>query len=159
MSEILQPAIELARDGFPVSLLTARSWQRSAAILLKGPYGKEMLIDGRGPNAGEMMRIPTLANTFEMVAEHGKAGFYEGRIADSIVELLSSFGGVMTLDDLKNHKTTFDKPISVNYQGVDVYEIPPNGQGITALLALNILEEFNLAEMDPLSTDYYHTLI
>lgn len=159
MSQILKPAIELARDGFPVSLLTAKSWQRATNFLLRGPYGREMLIGDHAPKAGEMMKIPTLANTFETVAEHGKAGFYQGRIAESIVSILSSLGGVMTLDDLNNHKSTFDTPISVNYKGIDVYEIPPNGQGITALVGLNILEEFNLDEMDPLSTNYYHTII
>lgn len=159
ISEVLKPAIELASNGFPVSPITASAWQRGATRLNNGPHANEMLIDGRGPNAGELMKMSNLANTFEELSEHGKAGFYQGRVAESLVDLLQSKGGVMTLDDLKNHKSTFDKPISVNYKGVDVFEIPPNGQGITALLGLNLLEEFNIAEMSPLSTEYYHTLI
>ncbi|MCY3413303.1 MAG: gamma-glutamyltransferase [Candidatus Heimdallarchaeota archaeon] len=156
---VLQPAIELARDGFPVSLITARAWDRGRVQLNNGPNASEMLIGDRAPKFGEMMKLPNLANTFEMLAEHGKPGFYEGTIAKNIVELLGSMGGVMSLDDLKSHQSTFDTPISVNYHGVDVFEIPPNGQGITALLALNILEEFDLASMNPLSTDYYHIFI
>lgn len=159
MDQILQPAIELARDGFPVSDLTARSWEGGMSRLKASPNGNEMLLNGRAPKAGEMMRNTNLATTFLSLIQEGKSGFYEGRIAQAIVDLLSPMGGVMTTDDLKNHKSSFDKPISVNYHGVDVYEIPPNGQGITALIALNILEEFNLKALDPLGPTYLHILI
>ncbi|MHA1865212.1 MAG: gamma-glutamyltransferase [Candidatus Heimdallarchaeaceae archaeon] len=159
LKEILTPAIELAEKGFPVSPITAFFWDKGVRQLKNGPNAEELLINGRAPKEGEIMKNPTLANTFRELTEHGKAGFYEGRIAESIIELLESLGGVMTLDDLKNHKSTFDKPISVNYRGVDIFEIPPNGQGITALIALNILEEFDFTDIQHLSSEYFHLLI
>jgi gamma-glutamyltranspeptidase/glutathione hydrolase len=82
--------------------------------------------------------MPYLARTFRELAEHGKKGFYEGRVAQAIVEAIQSHGGVMTLEDLANHYSTMDTPISINYRGIDIWEIPPNGQGITALMALSI---------------------
>ncbi|MHA2253493.1 MAG: gamma-glutamyltransferase family protein, partial [Candidatus Kariarchaeaceae archaeon] len=159
MKSILKPATELASDGFPVAPLTAMGWARGVDQLNNGPNAEEMLIDGRAPQVGQIMKIPNLAKTFTEVADHGKAGFYEGRVAESIIELIQSMGGVMSLDDLKNHRSTYDDPISVNYRGIDVFEIPPNAQGITALIALNILEEFELEGMDPSSPEYLHLLI
>lgn len=81
----------------------------------------------------------------QTLAEHGKAGFYEGRIAEAVVKCVQTHGGVMTLEDLKNHCSTYDEPIRTSYRGIDVWEIPPNGQGITALVALNILEGFDFS--------------
>lgn len=160
LGEILQPAIELARKGFPVAPITARAWARGAQRqLVNGPYGSEMLLDGKPPTPEKLMRIPTLADTFEALAEHGKAGFYEGRVAESIVEIIQSKGGFMDLDDLKAHRSSFVDPISTNYRGYDIFEIPPNGQGITALLGFNLVEEYDLASYDPISTKYYHLLI
>ncbi|MCE7735129.1 MAG: gamma-glutamyltransferase, partial [Candidatus Heimdallarchaeota archaeon] len=158
INEVLQPAIELARDGFPVSDITARHWGLGKSRLDTGPNAHEMLLNGNAPIIGDMMKNQTLADTFETLGKYGKSGYYEGKIAESIVEIITSKGGVMTLDDLKSHKSTFEDPISVNYKGIDVYEIPPNGQGITALIALNILEELEL-DKNPLSTSYLHTLI
>jgi len=159
MGKVLEPAIELADGGFPVAPISSRSWRAGAERLRSGPHGGEMLINGRGPNEGEIMRNPTLARTFRELAEHGKAGYYEGRIAEAIVDLLEPRGSFMTLDDLKNHVNTFPKPISTNYRGYDVYEIPPNGQGITALIALNIVEDFDLSEMEHSSAEHLHILI
>ena len=105
------------------------------------------------------MRNPTLADTFATVIKEGKEGYYTGRIADAIIDLMQQFGGVMTHEDLANHHSTFDTPITVNYRGVDVYEIPPNGQGITALIGLNILENFEVAEMQHSSPEHLHILI
>ncbi len=156
MEEVLKPAIDLAENGFPVCPITSFFWDRGARSQLTGPNAKALLIDGRAPRVGELMKNPYLAQTFRELAEHGKAGFYEGRIAQAIVERVQSEGGFMSLDDLKNHRSTFDEPISVNYRGVKVFEIPPNGQGITALIALNILEEFDLHEMGHNSLDYLH---
>ncbi len=159
LKEILSPAIELAEEGFPVAPITALAWNRGIRQLKLGPYANEMLLNGEAPKEGEIMKNPTLAKTFRELVDQGKAGFYEGRIAESIVDLIQSMGGFMTLDDLKNHYNTFDKPISVNYRGIDVYEIPPNGQGITALIALNILEEFNIENMEHSSVIHLHTMI
>ncbi|KAL3671229.1 hypothetical protein V7S43_003161 [Phytophthora oleae] len=143
MAEILRPAIELAREGFPVSPLTATSWERGKTQLLRGPNAAELLNEhGEAPNAGEIFKNENLAGCFEEIVKKGKKSFYEdGRIAQAIVDMVKEKGGVMTLEDLKNHTSTFVTPISTRFQGVDVHEIPPNGQGITALLALNILTQ------------------
>ncbi len=159
LEEVLEPAITLAEEGFPVAPLTARLWDMGVPKLKSGPHAEEMLIDGRAPRAGELMRNPTLARTFRSLAEHGKPGFYEGRIAEAIIELLSSMGGVLSTDDLKAHRSTFPKPISVDYKGTEVYEIPPNGQGITALIALNILEDYDWEGVEHSSVGHLHTLI
>jgi len=115
------------------------------------------LINGRGPKPGEIMRLPNMARTFRLLAQHGKKGFYEGPVAEAIVAAVKEAGGLLSLDDLASHTSTFDAPIHVNYRGVDVYEMPPNGQGLTALIALNILNNTDLGELsvlDPLHTHY-----
>lgn len=159
LKTILTPAIELAEGGFPVAPFTARAWNRSTRILKMGPYAEEMLLNGEAPKEGEIMKNPTLAQTFRELAEHGKAGFYEGRIAKAIIDLIQSKEGVMSIEDLKKHHSTFDEPISTNYRGVEIYEIPPNGQGITALVALNILEEFEISKMEHSSVEHLHVII
>ncbi len=159
LKEVLAPAIRLAEEGFPVSPITAFFWSRGMRQLLNGPHANELLLNGRAPQPGEIMKNPNLARTFRELAEHGKAGFYEGRIAEAIVEIVQQKGGLLTLEDLKNHETTFDDPINTTYKGIDVYEIPPNGQGITALVALNIIEELGLESFEHNSASYLHTLI
>jgi len=159
LRDILKPAIELAENGFPVAPFTARAWQRSEKLIKSGPFGEEILLNGVAPKEGEIMKNPTLATTFKTLAEEGKSGFYEGRIANAIVDLIQSKEGLMTLEDLKKHQTTFDNPISTNYRGVEVHEIPPNGQGITALIALNILEGFEIDKMKHSSVEHLHVLI
>jgi len=159
MHDVLTPAIRLGEEGFPVSPITARAWNIGVPKLKNGPHFEEMLLNGHAPRVGEIMKNVNLARTFREVAEHGKAGFYEGRIAEEIVKVLEPMGGVMTVDDLKNHYSTFPEPITTNYKGLDVYEIPPNGQGITALIALNILEEFDFTGGPHGSTKHLHTLI
>jgi gamma-glutamyltranspeptidase / glutathione hydrolase len=160
MYEILAPAIRLADDGFPVAPITAHFWSRGAERQLKSALnGRELLIDGRAPKASEIFRNPGLAQTFEIVAEQGAVGFYQGRIAESIVAVIKEAGGCMTLDDLASHVSTWENPISVDYRGLRVYECPPNGQGITALIALNILEGFDLAGLETLSPEKMHLMI
>lgn len=160
MPEILAPAIRLANDGFPVGPITAYSWQRGAQNQLRSaPNGHELTIDGRGPNAGEIFRNPNLARTFEIVARGGKPAFYQGEIAEAIVGVIKEAGGCMSAEDLASHTSTWEEPISVTYRGLRVYECPPNGQGITALLALNILEGFDLASLGSLSTERLHLVI
>ncbi|XP_054838233.1 glutathione hydrolase-like YwrD proenzyme isoform X2 [Eublepharis macularius] len=161
MEQILQPAIELAEKGFPVSEITSYYWKRDAHVLQAAgnPHGKDLLIDGQAPEHGQVFHNPFLANTFKELAKSGKQGFYEGHVAEAIIEIIHSNGGVMNLDDLKNHVTEQVKPIVTNYKGVNVWEIPPNGQGIIALLALNILENFNVKEMGHNTATYLHVLI
>lgn len=160
MADILAPSIRLADEGFPVAPLTAYFWSRGVDRQLKSaPNGIELTIEGRAPQAGELFRNPGLARTFRAVAEKGKAAFYQGEIAESIVDVIRASGGCMSLDDLASHTSTWEEPISVDYRGYRVYECPPNGQGITALIALNILEGFELASLDSLSPEKLHLMI
>ena len=157
LDKILAPAIRLAQDGFPVAPLTSYFWQRGANRQLKSaPNGSEMTIDGRGPAAGEIFRNPGLARTLGKIAESGKAAFYRGEIAEAIESVIRQAGGCLTVDDLAAHTSTWETPISVTYGGYRVYECPPNGQGIAALLALNLLEGYDLESLDPLSADRLH---
>ncbi len=160
MGEILAPAIRLAREGFPVSPITAHAWQRGAQNQLKSaPNGQELTIHGRGPNVGEIFRNPNLARTFEIIARGGRSAFYQGEIAESILGVMREAGGCISMEDLASHESTWEQPISVTYRGLRVYECPPNGQGITALLALNILEGFDLSSFTSLSTERLHLMI
>ncbi len=157
MSEILTPAIRLAEEGFPVAPLTSYFWQRNAERQLKSALnGIEMTIDGRGPRAGEIFKNPGLARTFKKIAESGKRAFYQGEIGEAIAKVIQEAGGCMTTDDLAAHASTWEHPISVTYRGYRVYECPPNGQGITALIALNLLEGFDLKSIDTISAERLH---
>ncbi len=157
MVEILSPAVRLAEQGFPVAPLTAYFWSRGADRQLKtAPNGHELTIEGRGPRAGETFRNPGLARTLRMIAEGGKEAYYQGEIAEAIAQVLQNMGGCMTADDLAAHVSTWEVPASVTFGNFRVYECPPNGQGITALLALNLLEGFDLAGLNPLSVERLH---
>lgn len=155
--DILAPAIKLADEGFPVAPLTSYFWRSGAQRQLKtAPNGRELTIDGRGPNPGEFFRNPGLARTLRAIAEGGKRSYYEGPIAEAIVAVLQEAGGAMTSADLAGHHSTWERPASVTYGDYRVHECPPNGQGITALLALNLLEGFDLAGLHPLSAERLH---
>lgn len=158
MSAILAPAIRLAEDGFPVAPLTSYFWGRGAQRQLKD-RGRELTIDGRGPNAGELFRNLGLARTFSAVAEGGKEAFYRGEIAKKVVAAIQKYGGAMTAYDLAAHTSTWDTPISTTYRGARVWECPPNGQGLAALIALNILEGFDLPALDALGAERLHVII
>ena len=160
MDDVLAPAIHLAEDGFPVAPTTAYFWGRGAERqLAKALNGQELTIDGRGPKPGEIFRNPGLARTLRKVAEGGKQAFYQGEIAEAIVDVIAQAGGCLTLEDLANHQATWDEPISTTYRGYRVWECPPNGQGLTALIGLNLLEGFDLSELDPLSVERLHLQI
>jgi gamma-glutamyltranspeptidase/glutathione hydrolase len=160
LTEILAPAIRLADEGFPVAPITSHFWARGADRQLKSALnGHELTIDGRAPKAGEIFQNKGLAKTFKLVAEQGAQGFYQGSVAESIVAVIKEAGGCMSAEDLASHVSTWESPLSVDYRGLRVYECPPNGQGITALIALNILEGFDLASMDLLSTEKMHLMI
>jgi gamma-glutamyltranspeptidase / glutathione hydrolase len=156
-AEVLEPAVVLAEEGFPVAPLTALGWQRGAEQqLAAAPNGVELTIGGRAPGAGEIFRNPGLARTLRAVAEGGRQAFYEGPIARAIVEVLQEAGGCMTGADLAAHASTWEQPIQVPYRGLRVYECPPNGQGLAALIALNILSGFDLGQAELLSADSLH---
>ncbi|TFK36827.1 gamma-glutamyltranspeptidase [Crucibulum laeve] len=168
VADIFDPAIRLADSGVPVSEIHSYSWQRSENLIKHAsPNGDEMLLNGKAPLPGQVIRLPNLAQTFRELVQHGKDGFYKGRVAQAIVDLIQSKDGVMELEDLAKHKSTLVEPIKYTYANeVTVYECPPNGQGITALLALGILENIQeegsikpLLEMEHNSPEYLHALI
>lgn len=160
MKDVFAPAIRLAEDGFPVAPITAYYWQRGAENqLCKAANGNELLIDGRAPRAGEIFCNPGLARALTEIAEGGRDTFYTGAIADAIVQELQRSGGVMAAADLAAHISTWDAPMSTTYRGYRVWECPPNGQGLAALLALNVLEGFDLAGQDPLGVERMHLMI
>ena len=157
LTRILAPAIRLAETGFPVASLTALSWQSEMDETFNmGFGGVELTIQGRPPKPGELFRNPGLARTLQSVAEGGKRAFYEGAIAEKIARTVQAAGGCLDATDLAAHHSTWESPIHTTYRGVRIWECPPNGQGLTALLALNILEGFDLAGMDALSVERLH---
>ncbi|HLE46022.1 MAG TPA: gamma-glutamyltransferase [Thermoplasmata archaeon] len=159
MDRILAPASRLAEGGFPVAPITAYYWAGGAKRqLVQAPGGRQLLIDGRAPRAGEIFRNPGLARTFRIIAEGGKDAFYKGELAKKITSVVQRAGGVMTEEDLAAHRSTWDEPIRTAYQGVHLWECPPNGQGLVALLALNLLSEFDLPT-DALSAARLHLVI
>ncbi len=113
--------------------------------MIHAANGLELTIDGRAPRAGEIFRNPGLARTLRTLAEGGAQAFYQGPIAEAIAAVVQKAGGCMAVEDLAAHTSTWDEPVSVVYRGLRVYECPPNGQGLAALLALNLLEGFDLA--------------
>ena len=160
MKQILAPAINLAENGFPVAPITAHFWERGAGRQLQSALnGHELTIDGRAPKAGEIFSNKGLARTFRKIAENGKHAYYEGEIAESIAQVIQQSGGCLTTADLAAHHSTWDEPISVKYRGYRIWECPPNGQGLAALLALNLLEGFDLTSLPPLSTRRLHLQI
>ncbi|MBI5966139.1 MAG: gamma-glutamyltransferase [Chloroflexi bacterium] len=160
MKKILAPAIDLAENGFPVTPITAHFWERGAGRQLQSALnGHELTVEGRAPKAGEIFSNKGLARTFRKIAEDGKRAYYEGEIAESIAQVIQESGGCLNTADLAAHHSTWDEPISVNYRGYRIWECPPNGQGLAALLALNLLEGFNLASLAPLSTRRLHLQI
>src|SRR5690606_30570595 len=157
--DVLAPAIRLAEEGFPVAPLTAYFWGRGAERQLRhAPGGEALMLDGRAPRAGEIFRNPALGRTLRAIAEGGKDEFYRGEIAGKIVEVLRPLGGLMTAEDLAGHTSTWEQPVSTVYRGVRVYECPPNGQGLAALLALNVLSELELPA-GPLSAARLHLVV
>lgn len=159
MPEILKPAIHLAENGFPVEPITARLWAASLGQVQRSAAGSAFMIDGRAPNPGELFSNPDLAHTFQEIAEGGPKAFYEGEIAEAIAATAQTFGGTLCEDDLAQHQSTWDQPISTVYRGLRLWECPPNGQGLAALLALNILSGFNLTNQDPLGAQRFHLMI
>jgi gamma-glutamyltranspeptidase/glutathione hydrolase len=157
---LFEPAIHYARQGFPVSEIIAAQWQAAVPLLSQYPTSAQTyLLDGKAPRPGEVHYQPHLARTLELLATEGREAFYRGEIARRIVEFSQANGGFFTLEDFATHTSEWVEPISTDYRGYTILELPPNGQGITALIALNILEGFDLASMEYGSSAYYHLLI
>ncbi|GHA06312.1 gamma-glutamyltranspeptidase [Arenicella chitinivorans] len=157
MSELLAPAIRYAEQGFPVTQLIAYYWNRSVPILSKWPgFTEQFTLQGRAPKQGEIWRNPNLAKTLKIIAEQGRNGFYTGPVAKVIAEYMQANGGFLSVADLAEHRGNWVDPVSTNYRGYDVWELPPNGQGIAALQMLNMLEEFDLEAMGRESAEFVH---
>jgi gamma-glutamyltranspeptidase/glutathione hydrolase len=160
MSRILEPAITYARDGFPVSELIAYYWAGNARSLSSYPNVSEVYMPGgKAPAKGEIFKNPLLANTLELIAEGGRDAFYKGEIARTIDAFMKEQGGFLSYEDLAGHHSEWVEPVSSNYRGYDVWELPPNGQGIAALQILNILEQFDIAAMGFGSSAYIHYFV
>ncbi|HYE99674.1 MAG TPA: gamma-glutamyltransferase family protein [Planctomycetota bacterium] len=154
LKDVLAPAIRLAEEGFAVGAHAAHFW--NAEQLRRSPGARALLVDGHAPRAGERFRNPDYARTLKAVAAGGKEAYYRGDIARAIVKIVREHGGALAEDDLASHASTWEEPISTTYRGLRVWECPPNGQGLAALIALNILEGFDLAALDPLGPDRWH---
>lgn len=160
LAETLAPAERLASEGFPVAPLTALNWQTQArTVLAQARNGHELTIDGRGPRPGEIFRNPGLARTLRCIAEGGAEAFYRGPVAEAIAAVIAETGGCLSQNDLAAHAADWVEPISVVYRGLRVWECPPNGQGLAALLALNLLSGFDLAALPAYSTTRLHLQI
>ena len=160
MKEILEPAIFYAENGFPVSELVSYYLKISARNFSKYPnFNETYLIDGFAPNKGQIFKNKDLANTLRIISKEGRSGFYEGKVAKVISEFIINQGGFLSYDDLKNHKSDWIEPVSTSYRGYDVWELPPNGQGIAALQILNLLEKFDIKSMGFGSAEYIHHFV
>jgi gamma-glutamyltranspeptidase/glutathione hydrolase len=159
-ADLFEPAIRYASGGFPVSEIIATQWQAAVPWLSQWPSSaRTYLLDGKAPQAGEVHRQPDLARTLQLLAVEGREAFYRGDIARRIVQFSQEHGGFFELDDFASHTTEWVEPISTDYRGYTMLELPPNGQGITALIALNLLEASDLTTLEYGSAPYYHLLI
>ncbi|MFQ5674267.1 MAG: gamma-glutamyltransferase [bacterium] len=160
IKKILAPAIQYARDGFPVSELIAYYWQKGAQNLQEYPGFKETFMpNGHAPKKGEIFKNPNLANTLDKIANKGRDVFYKGELAKIMDAFMKRVGGFLSYDDLAAHKSEWVEPVSTNYRGYDIWELSPNGQGIAALQILNILEGYNISEWGFGSKEYIHHFI
>ena len=160
MEQLLSPAIRYAKNGFPVSEVIAHHLAADEKHIRQYPgFAETFMPHGRVPRKGEMFRNPRLAKTYATIAEKGRDEFYKGDIARKIDAYMASQGGLLAYEDLATHKSEWVTPVSTNYRGWDVCELPPNGQGIAALQILNILEGFDIAAMGFGSAEYLHRLI
>ena len=159
MSRVLAPAIEYAEEGYAVSDVISWLWAGGISQLSQRPSGAELMLDGRAPRHGEVVRLPELARTLRAIADGGSEAFYRGELAERIAGYVEEQGGWLAASDLHGHTSTWDEPISTDYRGVTCWECPPNDHGIAALMALNIAEGFDIKAMGPQTPDTYHHLI
>lgn len=161
LAAVLAPAIDLAENGFPVAPVIAGYWLGAEAALAETPEAAgTFLIDGKAPREGQMFRNPRLAKTYRMIAEQGAEAFYRGEIAQEIDRYSRSReDGLMRASDLASHQSTWVTPVSTSYRGYDVWELPPNGQGIAALQILNVMEQRDVKSMGWGSPEYAHLFV
>ena len=159
LSKVLEPAINYAENGFPVSDIISVQWQQQLGKLSTFPSGTEMLPNGVTPSQGDFVKLPTLAATLRAIGDGGSKAFYTGPIAEKTCAFVQEHGGWLAVEDMATHASDWDEPISTDYRGVTCWECPPNGQGIAALGALNIAEGFDIRGMGAQSPDAYHHLI
>ncbi len=155
LADALAPAIRYAEEGVPVAPRVAKDWAE-AEHLLQGRARETLLLNGKALTLGQIFRAPGQAEVLRRIASQGRAGFYEGEVAQDMVTSLQALGGTHTLDDFATTKCDYVKPVSGPYKTIDLHEHPPNGQGATAILLLNILSHFDIAAMDPFGADRIH---
>ncbi|MFB6318680.1 gamma-glutamyltransferase [Saccharicrinis sp. FJH54] len=159
MKEILQPAIDYADKGFPVTELIGYYLQRSVPYYISKGFPnieETYTINGKAPEKGDIFSNPALADTYRLIAKEGRDGFYKGVVAETISDFIREQGGFLSVEDLAKHHSEWVEPVSTNYRGYDVWELPPNGQGITALEMLNILEGYDFSPEDYGSARHIH---
>lgn len=160
LKDLLEPSIRLADEGFPVTEIFAGYWQEAEKALARDSNAVALYLpNGRAPKAGELFRNPDLAWSYRQIAQHGRRAFYTGAIAKRILERSRALGGTLTAEDLAKFSSEWVQPISINYRGWRVYEIPPNGQGVAALMMLNLMERFPLSDHGAGSANAFHVMI
>jgi gamma-glutamyltranspeptidase/glutathione hydrolase len=159
MDEILAPAIRYAEEGFPVSELIAYYWSRSGGLKQYPGFEQTFMPNGRGPRTGEIFKNPMLANTLRRIGAEGRDVFYRGEIAHVIADFMQQNGGFLSYDDLASHHSQWVEPVAYDYRGYQLWELPPNGQGIAALQILGILETQEIGKFGFGSVDHLHYLI
>jgi len=160
LADVLAPAIRLAEEGFPVSPIIAHDWAGSVNGLRRDPGAAEtFLIADESPRAGDWFRNPDLARTFQRIADGGPETFYGGDLGQDLITGLDELGGYLTIEDLRNHEVRWVEPLSVDYKGYTLYELPPAGQGIAALQMLKMVEGYDFQSVDHNSAEYLHALI
>ncbi len=157
--ELLEPSIRYGEAGFPVPEVIAGYWKSHEKDSGNAEFAKTYLVDGKAPQSGGSFRNPLLAQTYRELADGGRDAYYKGRIAREIVQYSDRVGGLFSLKDFVDHTSTWVEPVNTTYRGHEVWEIPPNGQGISALQMLNVLEGYDLAKMGFSSPDYWHLWI
>jgi gamma-glutamyltranspeptidase/glutathione hydrolase len=157
LDRVLAPAVHYGESGFPVAARIAWDWGQAVGKLrADAGAARHLLFDGRAPAEGDVVRLPALAQSLKTIAAQGPRAFYEGPLAQEMVATVAARGSFLAAEDLARHQGEVVAPITTNYRGLDVLELPPNTQGLTALVLLNILERFDLAALDPLGTDRFH---
>lgn len=159
MEQVLAPAIAYAEEGFPVSELIAYYWAKSERLGKYPGFTETFLPNGRAPKKGEIFQNPALAKTLRALAQHGRDAFYRGDIARTIDAFMAEHDGYLRYEDMAAHQSEWVQPVAYNYRGYDVWELPPNGQGIAALQILGVMETHDVSAMGFGSADYLHTFI